>query len=95
MQDVHEDLESASFERPYNIVTAKICKQSGKLATDKCSSTYTEVFVSGTVPGPCEGHVQLEICKDSGKIATEYCPNKVKKSYTARPEKEAVSYTHL
>ena len=88
MQDVHEDLESASFERPDNIVTAKICKQSGKLATDKCSSTYTEVFVSGTVPGPCEGHVQLEICKDSGKIATEYCPNKVKKSYTARPEKE-------
>ncbi len=88
MEDVHEDLESASFKRPNNIVTAKICKKSGKLATDKCKSTYTEVFVSGTVPSYCEGHVELEICKDSGKIATEYCPNKVKKTYTARPEKE-------
>ena len=85
---VHADLEGKDFERPSNVVTAKICLDSGKLATDKCENTYTEYFVKGTVPDYCEGHTELEICKQTGKIATEDCPEKEKKVYVTKPEKE-------
>ena len=88
MKDVHKNLAKKRFTRPSNIVTAKICRQSGKLATDQCKNTYTEYFVSGTVPGACDGHITLKICKESGKIATEYCPDVEEKSYTMKPEKE-------
>ena len=74
MTDIHEDLEGKDFKRPSNIVTAKICMDSGRAATDECTRTYTEVFVSGTVPGKCDGHKTVEICKETGKLATEYCP---------------------
>ena len=88
MKKVHSDLSSSTFEKPSNIVSATICKDSGKLATDGCTSTYTEYFVKGTVPDYCEGHVTLTICTDTGKIATENCPNKEEKTYPKKPEKE-------
>ena len=88
MRDVHKNLATKRFEKPSGVVTAKICKQSGKLATDKCKDTYWEYFVSGTVPSACEGHTELKICKDTGKIATEYCKNTETKIYTNRPERE-------
>lgn len=75
MKDVHKDLETKRFEKPSGVVSAKICSQSGKFATDKCKNTYYEYFVNGTVPKACEGHIELKICKDTGKIATEYCTN--------------------
>ena len=88
MEDIHEDLESASFEKPSNIVSAKICLDSGRAATDECTRTYTEQFVSGTVPGKCDGHKKVEICKETGKLATEFCPEKEEKTYLSTPEKE-------
>ena len=89
MKRIHSGLESnTSFEKPSNIVTAKICKTSGKVATDDCTDTYTEYFVKGTVPDYCDGHTKLTICKDTGKIATEFCPNTEEKTYTKKPEKE-------
>ena len=88
MKDVHKDLAKKRFTKPANIVTAKICKQSGKVATSECKNTYTEYFVSGTVPTACDGHVTLKICKETGKIATEYCPEVEEKTYTMKPEKE-------
>ena len=88
MKKVHSELEGARFERPSNVVTATICKDSGKVATDACTNTYTEYFAQGTIPKKCEGHKVLTICTDTGKIANEYCPNKEEKTYTARPEKE-------
>ena len=45
MADIHQGLESSSFEKPSNIVSAKICLSSGKQATDECTNTYTEYFV--------------------------------------------------
>ena len=45
MTDIHEDLESASFKKPNNIVKAKICMDSGRAATAECTRTYTEEFV--------------------------------------------------
>ena len=88
MDEVHEDLEGKRFERPDNIVTATICMDSGKVATDECTRKYTEVFVSGTVPDDCDGHKKVEICKETGKLATEYCPEKEEKTYLSTPEKE-------
>ena len=88
MSDIHEDLEGKRFERPDNIVTAKICLDSGKRATDECTRTYTEVFVSGTVPDECDGHKTVEICKETGKLATEFCPETEEKTYLSTPDKE-------
>ncbi len=87
MKKVHSDLPSAKFEKPSNIVTAKICTDSGKVATDSCEHTYTEYFVKGTVPDYCDGHTRLTICTETGKIATEFCPNTEEKAYTRKPEK--------
>ena len=88
MTDIHEDLESASFDKPNNIVKATICLDSGRAATDECTRTYTEEFVSGTVPGKCDGHKKVEICSETGKLATEYCPETKTKTYLSTPEKE-------
>ena len=88
MKKVHSDLPSSKFEKPSNIVTAKICKASGKVATDACTDTYTEYFVKGTIPEYCEGHEKLTICKETGKIATEFCPETEEKTYAKKPEKE-------
>ena len=88
MKKIHEDLPDSDFTKPSNIVTAKICLDSGKLATDECTRTYTESFVKGTVPDYCDGHVKLTICKESGKIANEFCPDTEVKTYTSKPEKE-------
>lgn len=88
MSDIHEDLDGKRFEKPNNIVRATICLDSGRAATDECTRTYTEEFVSGTVPGKCDGHKKVEICKETGKLATEYCPEKEEKTYLSTPEKE-------
>ncbi len=88
METIHKGLKGKRFERPDDIVTATICRTSGKLATSKCASTYTEYFVKGTVPKECDGHVTVNICKETGKVATEYCPEIEEKQYTDIPEKE-------
>ncbi|MBP7760197.1 PBP1A family penicillin-binding protein [Candidatus Saccharibacteria bacterium] len=38
------------FVRPAGIIDAAICRDSGKRATGNATNTYTEVFLSGTVP---------------------------------------------
>lgn len=88
MKKVHKGLKSANFEKPSGITSAKICKLTGKVATDKCTSTYTEIFASGTVPSTCEGHEPVKICKESKKLATEFCPETEEKVYDIKPEKE-------
>ena len=89
MKKVHSGKDSSSFERPSGIVTETICRTSGKKATGKCSDTYSEIFVEGTVPGPCDAHASsAEICEESGLLANEYCPNKKTKYYSYIVEKE-------
>ena len=85
---VHQDLEVKDFVKPDNIVTAKICLDSGKKATDKCKNTYTEIFVNGTVPGDCNGHTTLKICKETNKIATEFCTDTEERVYTEEIDTE-------
>ena len=88
MKDIHSDLDDAEFEEPSGMTSAKICLQSGKLATKSCTQTYTEIFKAGTVPEYCDGHNKVKVCKASGKLATEYCPEVEEKSFAVTPEKE-------
>ena len=88
MSQIHEDLESADFEKPSGIVSAKICSKTGKVATKGCSSTYTEIFATGTVPGERPGHQKVKICKETKLLATEYCPKTEEVEYAIKPEKE-------
>ena len=56
MTDIHENLETKSFERPENIVSVNVCSQSGKIPSDLCSKDprgnkiITEIFAKGTEP---------------------------------------------
>jgi penicillin-binding protein 1A len=92
MTDIHAGLTGARFNKPSGIVNATICKDTGMLATDKCTSTYSEIFVNGTVPKSCDGHgSSYEVCKETGKLANEYCPEKETKSQNTTPPKEKLN----
>ena len=80
MKNIHTPLPNASFVVPEDIVTKEVCTITGGLATSKCSSKRSEIFVSGTEPAECEGHSgSYTICTESGLLATEFCPNTQKK----------------
>lgn len=91
MKEFHKDLEGSTFKEPENIVRARVCGTSGLLAADKCTNTYTEVFVKGKLPGTCDAHTsQYTICTESGKLANEFCPEDKKELQSPKyiPEKE-------
>lgn len=85
MSKAHEGKEVTDISAPSTLVTASICKDSGKLATNVCSNdprgnrVYTEYFISGTEPtGYCENHVyangRVLVKKDYPNSATEDYP---------------------
>lgn len=88
MREIHSELDNARFERPDGVVTARICKESGCIATDECEDTEVEYFAADNVPKQCEGHVKLKICLDTDCIANEYCPHVEEQTFLAVPEKE-------
>ena len=70
-------------------MTATVCKDSGKKATDKCTNTASEIFVEGTVPDLCDAHSNsADICNDTGLLANEYCPNVTIQYFSYIVEKE-------
>ena len=75
MKKVHQNLQTKTFNKPDGIVEVKICKATGRKATDKCTDTYTEIFSKDSIPPDCDGHTAAKICKESGKLATEFCPD--------------------
>lgn len=82
MGRIHENLEYRDFVQPEGIVTAAVCKKSGKLAVSglcdsdpRGSMVETEYFAAGTVPTEyCDHHVSATICTASGLLANEFCP---------------------
>ena len=88
MRNIHEGLEGKRYEQPSNVVTASICRASGKCAGSNCTDVYTEYFVQGAVPGKCEGHNQFTVCSETKKLATEFCPKTETVWGLAKPEKE-------
>lgn len=93
MSRIHENLEVKQFETPSDIVTASVCKKSGKLALPgicdldpRGSQIYTESFASGTEPTEyCTSHVSVNICTETGLIASSTCPSSAK-TYMVLPE---------
>ena len=89
MARIHEGLPTKNFSQPSGIVTATVCKKSGKLAVEglcdcdpRGSMVYTEYFDKDNVPTEsCDHHVRAEICADTGQIANEYCPNRTSNVY--------------
>lgn len=96
MEEIHKGLPRKEFYKPDNIVTAKICTESGKLAKlglcnkdPRGSTIMTEFFEKGTVPTEtCDVHVKQTICSVSGLPANKYCPSNSKytKVFIKRPE---------
>ena len=91
MTRIHEDLKPTPFfsSTPAKIVTRKICKDSGKLATSLCeqdprgSRVVEEYFIDGTEPDygdSCKVHFMAKVCSadtDSfGRpvLANDNCP---------------------
>lgn len=82
MERIHENLEYKDFTKPDGIVTATVCKKSGKLAVEglcdcdpRGSMVETEYFAAGTEPTEvCDHHISATICTVSGMLANEFCP---------------------
>lgn len=68
---------SATFEKPNDIVTARVCATSGLLpAEGQCTSVITEYFTKDTVPTKtCDLHQTVTLCDETHYKATEYCPH--------------------
>ena len=75
-------MDIQDFTKPSGIVTAQVCKESGKLAIagvcdadPRGSQVYTEYFAEGTQPTEyCDHHIVANICNASGQLAGGYCP---------------------
>lgn len=89
MKGIHSGLAKSNFSLTSNIVTATICKDSGKLASDTCYNTYSEIFEKGTIPESCEGHTGYTICNETHLLANPYCTStsQVYKTYLVDKEK--------
>lgn len=88
MEKITEGKAAIDFNQPDDIVTAKICNKSGKLATKACSAdprdgiVSEEYFKSGTEPTEyCDLHTSYEVCSVSGMKPGPYCQ---KTTYRAR-----------
>lgn len=96
MTNIHKGLAPAQFDKPSGIVTARICRDSGLLATENCehdqrgSRVYTEYFVKGTAPTQsCDTHVKVRTCKETGKLANEFCKEVEERVFITRPNSES------
>ena len=58
MTRVHKDLPDKDFTKPETgLISMKVCASSGLLPTNLCTSTVTELFLTGTEPRrPCDVH---------------------------------------
>lgn len=79
MSRLHEDLEYRDFVKPEGVVTATICRKSGKLAVaGLCSSdgsAVTEYFDESKLPKEsCDCHVLGKVCALTGLRAADTCP---------------------
>ena len=90
MTAIHKDKAAATFTKPDGIVNATVCKTSGCLAAEGCTSTYQEIYTSDNMPPKCSGHGSQVICKESGKLANEYCPEKETQNIGGTVPKEAL-----
>ena len=69
MSRIHSGKASKKFEMPTgwfdNVVSYKVCSESGKLARSNCEHTYTEYYLKNNVPGYCDLHSGSENAQTS------------------------------
>lgn len=88
MEEIHvaKECESAEFEEPSSIISARVCSKCGNLVADNlCQNNQygnlvkTEIFANGTAPTQkCTCCIEVTLCSESGMLATSACPD----SYT-------------
>ena len=89
MKTIHSGKEGSSFADPGGIVRLTVCRETGKIASDKCSDKYTEIFAEGKIPGKCDAHSDgVKICIDTNLLANEFCPNVETRYFASVAEKE-------
>ena len=96
LERIHEELPTAQFQPPEDVVQVSVCRKSGKLAVPglcdhdpRGSCVYTEYFARGTEPQEvCDVHVSAEICSETGLLAGEYCPDRVQGVFMVVPQGE-------
>ncbi|GHU50407.1 penicillin-binding protein [Clostridia bacterium] len=99
MEEVHvqKGLEPKEFVKPDGIVTATVCRYSGKLpvyglcdADPRGSALVTDIFAAGNVPTEsCDVHAQVEMDTSTNMKANMYCPSQVLETrigITRRPQ---------
>ena len=94
MSRIHENLKVKDFPVLDGIVTAVVCKKSGKLAVEglcdhdpRGTQVYTEYFTSGTEPKvTCDAHAKKDICIVSGLLTNRYCTSKKSEVFIVLPE---------
>lgn len=93
MSRIHQDLPVTDFSMPSDIVTASVCRKSGKLAIPgvctadpRGDQTYTEYFAAGTEPTQtCDTHITVSVCKETGLLPSSTCQTEMK-VFFKRPE---------
>ncbi|MCR5508142.1 MAG: PBP1A family penicillin-binding protein [Lachnospiraceae bacterium] len=91
MGRLHEDLEYKDFVKPEGVVTATICRKSGKLAVPGlCSadgSAVTEYFDEAKLPKEsCDCHILGKVCAMTGLRAADSCPYGIPGVITVAPD---------
>lgn len=100
MNEIHHNLPYKNFPKPPALSadsafsSAKICKVSGKLATEACEEAgevETKLLPKSDIPKEyCDVHEIVEICTESGKIATENCPKDLVKKEARLKQEDRV-----
>lgn len=81
-----EEQEIIDFPQCEGITSATVCRISGLLAGEGCT-TRTEYFAVGTVPTvSCSGHTTVEMCAESNLPATNGCPEHYTMTYFHRAD---------
>ncbi|MBN1961570.1 MAG: hypothetical protein JW841_11540 [Deltaproteobacteria bacterium] len=72
-----DGLSDSSFAPPVGYNKYKLCRLTGKLATDACDKTFFEWFRPGEEPVEhCDAHIKVAIDRRNGKLANLNTPTK-------------------
>lgn len=88
MSKVVKNRPIKNFEKPENIITKKICIESGLLPNEYCpqDSIREEIYIKGTEPNKVgtlhKPTTKIKVDTSTGLIATNYCPPDEVETYT-------------
>lgn len=85
MKSIHSGLTPKRFEKPDDIVTATVCKDTGLLPSSGCP-TITDIFIKSRIPTKtcttASSVRKVIICSETGLLAIDgACPNAVEKTF--------------